>query len=97
MGERASYRQAKKDRLPPSVRNDPGPDYTCRVEDRDCGKKVRLAPCGTCYFVGTRRFSSSNQFNTMTISSRGGRPTGFITTKRPSGATSYCLSKIGRA
>jgi hypothetical protein len=47
MGERASYRQAKKDRLPPSVRNDPGPEHTCRVEDRDCGKKVRLAPCAS--------------------------------------------------
>jgi hypothetical protein len=44
MGERASYRQAKKDRLPPSVRNDPGPEYACRVEDRDCGGKGRLAP-----------------------------------------------------
>jgi hypothetical protein len=47
MGERASYRQAKTDRLPPSVRNDPGPEYTCQVEDRDCRGKVRLAPCGT--------------------------------------------------
>ena len=39
---RASYPQAKEDRLPPSVGNDPGPEYTCRVEDRGCGNKVLL-------------------------------------------------------
>ena len=50
MGERASYRQAKKDRLPPLLRNDPGPDYL--------GRRFE---CGQVESAGSNTFAVSGR------------------------------------